>query len=159
MNDWCGFSRIFLLGILIFKALTARRLYKSFGVKGLSWQWRCHAVSCWSYPITQMHSVSVHPTPLFVPAYCFNGCRHIQVQEICGFLCYFFGSLYVDVFPAMVPKMVHSSGVPRGVQTHSRKFRRFEKAEPNCKLRGKYVRNNLIRIRVSLICKLSRTPD
>jgi hypothetical protein len=30
-----GFSRIFLLGILIFKGLTARRLYKSFSVKGL----------------------------------------------------------------------------------------------------------------------------
>jgi hypothetical protein len=30
-----GFSRIFLLGILVFKGLTARRLYKSFGVKGL----------------------------------------------------------------------------------------------------------------------------
>jgi hypothetical protein len=30
-----GFSRIFLLGILIFKGLTARRLYKSFDVKGL----------------------------------------------------------------------------------------------------------------------------
>jgi hypothetical protein len=37
---WCavfvGFSRIFLLRILIFKGLTARRLYKSFGVKGLN---------------------------------------------------------------------------------------------------------------------------
>jgi hypothetical protein len=31
-----GFSRIFILGILIFKGLTARRLYKSFGVKGLN---------------------------------------------------------------------------------------------------------------------------
>jgi hypothetical protein len=30
-----GFSRIFLLGILIFRGITARRLYKSFGVKGL----------------------------------------------------------------------------------------------------------------------------
>jgi hypothetical protein len=30
-----GFSRIFLLGILIFKGLTVRRLYKSFDVKGL----------------------------------------------------------------------------------------------------------------------------
>jgi hypothetical protein len=30
-----GFSRIFLLGILVFKGLTARRVYKSFGVKGL----------------------------------------------------------------------------------------------------------------------------
>jgi hypothetical protein len=32
---YVGFSRIFLPGILIFKGLTARRLYKSFGVKGL----------------------------------------------------------------------------------------------------------------------------
>jgi hypothetical protein len=31
-----GFSRIILLGILIFKGLNARRLYKSFGVKGLN---------------------------------------------------------------------------------------------------------------------------
>jgi hypothetical protein len=37
MNNWCicWFLRIILLGILIFKGLTARRLYKSFGVKGL----------------------------------------------------------------------------------------------------------------------------
>jgi hypothetical protein len=37
MNNWCicwVFTHI-LLGILIFKGLTARRLYKSFGVKGL----------------------------------------------------------------------------------------------------------------------------
>jgi hypothetical protein len=38
MNNWCVccFLHIFLLGILIFKGLTARRIYKSFGVKGLS---------------------------------------------------------------------------------------------------------------------------
>jgi hypothetical protein len=30
-----SFSHIFLLGILIFKGLTERRLYKSFGFKGL----------------------------------------------------------------------------------------------------------------------------
>jgi hypothetical protein len=37
MNNWCivGFSCIFLLEILIFKGLTAQRLYKSFGIKGL----------------------------------------------------------------------------------------------------------------------------
>jgi hypothetical protein len=37
MNNWLfvGVSRIFLLGILTFKWLTERRLYKSFGVKGL----------------------------------------------------------------------------------------------------------------------------
>jgi hypothetical protein len=31
-----GFSSIFLLGILIFKGLTARRLYKSFGSRGVN---------------------------------------------------------------------------------------------------------------------------
>jgi hypothetical protein len=36
MGVFVGFSSIFLLGILIFKGLTARRLYKSFGVKGLT---------------------------------------------------------------------------------------------------------------------------
>jgi hypothetical protein len=36
MCVFVGFSHIFLLGILIFKGLTARRLYKSFGVKGLN---------------------------------------------------------------------------------------------------------------------------
>jgi hypothetical protein len=35
IDVFVGFSSIFLLGILIFKGLTARRLYKSFGVKGL----------------------------------------------------------------------------------------------------------------------------
>jgi hypothetical protein len=37
MNNWCirWFSRIFLLGILIFNGLTARRPCKSFGVIGL----------------------------------------------------------------------------------------------------------------------------
>jgi hypothetical protein len=38
MNNgvFVGFSRIFLLVILIFKGLTARRLYKTFSVKGLT---------------------------------------------------------------------------------------------------------------------------
>jgi hypothetical protein len=37
MNNWCicWFSRIFLLGILIFKGLTERHLHKSFRVKGI----------------------------------------------------------------------------------------------------------------------------
>jgi hypothetical protein len=37
MNNWCiyWFSRIFLLGILIYKGFNARRLYKLFDVKGL----------------------------------------------------------------------------------------------------------------------------
>jgi hypothetical protein len=37
MNSWCIcwlFTHIFT-GVLIFKGLTARRLYKTFGVKGL----------------------------------------------------------------------------------------------------------------------------
>jgi hypothetical protein len=36
MGVFVGFSRILLLGILIFKGLTARRLCKSFGVKGVN---------------------------------------------------------------------------------------------------------------------------
>jgi hypothetical protein len=39
------------------------------------------------------------------------------------------------------------------------KFRSFYKAEPNSLFRGKYMSDNLIRIRVSLVCKLSGTPD
>jgi hypothetical protein len=37
MNNWCicWFLTHIFTGILIFKGLTARRLYKSFGVKGL----------------------------------------------------------------------------------------------------------------------------
>jgi hypothetical protein len=41
MNSWCicWFLRLFLLVILIFKGLTARLLYKSFGVKGLTYEY------------------------------------------------------------------------------------------------------------------------
>jgi hypothetical protein len=39
------------------------------------------------------------------------------------------------------------------------KFRSFEKAQPDSQFLGIYVCNNLIRIQVLLICKLSRTPD
>jgi hypothetical protein len=39
------------------------------------------------------------------------------------------------------------------------KFQSFNEAEPNFQFHGKYIRNILIRIWVSLICKLSRTPD
>ena len=38
-----------------------------------------------------------------------------------------------------------------GVQTPPPKFRSFDKAEPNFQFRGKYIRNNLTRIRLSLI--------
>jgi hypothetical protein len=45
-----------------------------------------------------------------------------------------------------------------GVQTPL-KFQGFDKADLNSQFCGKYICNNLIRIRVSLICKLSGTPD
>jgi hypothetical protein len=35
ISVFVGFSRLFLLGILMFKGLTSRRLYKSFGIKRL----------------------------------------------------------------------------------------------------------------------------
>jgi hypothetical protein len=53
------------------------------------------------------------------------------------------------------------SGVPKGgwgVEPPP-KFWSYDKAELNSQFRGKYIRNNLIRIRVSLICRLSGTPD
>jgi hypothetical protein len=47
------------------------------------------------------------------------------------------------------------SGVPRGGLGVSNptplKFRSFDKAEPNSQFRGKYIPNNIIRIRISLI--------
>jgi hypothetical protein len=46
-----------------------------------------------------------------------------------------------------------------GVRNHSPPPRSFEKAEPNSQFHGKYIHNNLIRIRDSLFCKLSGTPD
>jgi hypothetical protein len=49
MNNWCicWFFTYVLLGILIFKGLTARLLYNSFGVKGLKAgiQWRYYSLS------------------------------------------------------------------------------------------------------------------
>jgi hypothetical protein len=55
---------------------------------------------------------------------------------------------------------VCTSGVPRrGIWGGPPKFRSFAKAEPNSQFREIYIRNNLIRIRVSLIYKLSETPN
>jgi hypothetical protein len=52
------------------------------------------------------------------------------------------------------------TGVPRGGSNpHHPKFRSFEKAGPNSQFYGIYICNNLIRIRVSLIYKLSQTPN
>jgi hypothetical protein len=53
---------------------------------------------------------------------------------------------------AVVPS--HGSGVPTGgvgEGVSPPKFRSFDKAVPNSQFRGKYVRNNLTSIRVSLI--------
>jgi hypothetical protein len=38
------------------------------------------------------------------------------------------------------------------------KFQSFDKAKPNSQFRGKYIHNNLIRIQISLTCKLSGNP-
>jgi hypothetical protein len=39
------------------------------------------------------------------------------------------------------------------------KFRNFDKAETNFQFRGIYIHNNVIRIRVSYVCKSSGTPE
>jgi hypothetical protein len=44
------------------------------------------------------------------------------------------------------------------IQAPPLKFRSFDKAEPNSQFCGIYIRNNLIRIRVSFIRKLNGTP-
>jgi hypothetical protein len=57
-----------------------------------------------------------------------------------------------------IPLAYPGGGGVWGVQTPP-KFRSFEKAEPNSQFRGIYICNNLIRKRVSLIYKLSETPN
>jgi hypothetical protein len=57
-----GFSHIlvFFLGILIFKSFTARRLYKSFGVKGLCVS-RITNLCCYSFAsVAAAHSHTLH---------------------------------------------------------------------------------------------------
>jgi hypothetical protein len=63
MNNWCicWFSRIVLLWILIFEGLTARHLYKSFGVEELSVIRRvtvCVTVVCNVYTGTALTSIA-----------------------------------------------------------------------------------------------------
>jgi hypothetical protein len=59
-----------------------------------------------------------------------------------------------------ITSVAYQRGRVWGVQTPPPpKFRSFAKAEPNSQFRGIYIRNNLIRIWVSFICKLSETPD
>ena len=56
------------------------------------------------------------------------------------------GDLHLDN-----PEPVAYQGGVWGVQPPPPKFRSFDKAEPNYQFRGKYIRNNLTRIRLSLI--------
>jgi hypothetical protein len=51
-----------------------------------------------------------------------------------------------------------TSGGRFGVLTSNPEFWSFDKAEPNSQFGGKCIRNNLIRIRVSLICKIEQNP-
>jgi hypothetical protein len=61
----------------------------------------------------------------------------------------------VTVFWTLIEKPTHASVVYQG----GGGFQSFDKAEPNSQFHGKYIRNSLIRIRVSLVCKLSGTLD
>jgi hypothetical protein len=89
---------------------------------------------------------------------CNGASMYLIIQQLCHIL----GINHIPNYesnPFSVP--VAYRGIVWGVQQPPppRKFRSFDNAEPNSQFRGKYIRNNLIRIRVSLICKLSVTPD
>jgi hypothetical protein len=53
----------------------------------------------------------------------------------------------------------HVTAVGLGQWRMAYEFRILDKAEPNSLFNGKHIRDNLIRIRGSLIFKLSGTPD
>jgi hypothetical protein len=74
----------------------------------------------------------------------------------CSFFSVFPGNIYL-VFEIDYTYYCKLSSL--GLNPLPPKFRIFDKAEPNSQFRGKHVCNNLIRIQVSLICKLSGTPD
>jgi hypothetical protein len=93
----------------------------------------------------------------------------LHMQEFCDVIshetqfvqCY---SLIWDVMKLtyVTINYTYCCGVPKGGlggSTPLPKFRSFAKAEPNSQFRGIYLRNNLIRIWVSFICKLSGTLD
>jgi hypothetical protein len=76
-----GFSRIFLMEILIFKGLTARRLYKSLGFKGLT------SIFTVLVPLTYFLGVSVWNTRIYI--YILYICIYIYIYTVllCLWLC------------------------------------------------------------------------
>jgi hypothetical protein len=102
-------------------------------------------------PVQQHHTVCILPVPMYR--------YHSNIIQ-CWWYC------HVECWSEVDCCAVLCCGQWRverglGVQTLNPfpKFRTFPKAEPNSQFRGIYVRNNLTRVRVSLICKLSGTPD
>jgi hypothetical protein len=95
---------------------------------------------------------------LFVFAkHCFEWYRVIKKSLWTWWLNYRKLHVMFKVFPVSFQQWCTEGSL--GGYTPLPKFRYFDKAEPNSQFRGKYTRNNLMRIRVSLICKLSGTPD
>jgi hypothetical protein len=135
----CLLSRIMVSGLFLGIVLSVRTgwfynmvtlpshlIYTNFG----TWSYWC-----WLYKF-----------PLF-PCICYSAVQH---------------TLYhVSSCTVLLPvrDMLICSGVPRGFWVFTPppppKFRRFNKAEPIYQFRGKFIRNNLIRMQVSFICKLS----
>jgi hypothetical protein len=67
------------------------------------------------------------------------------------------GHGYEDNIKMYLQEIVQGrSGVPVGLGVQPPippKFQSFDKAEPNSQFRGKYFRNNLITIQISVICR------
>jgi hypothetical protein len=97
------------------------------------------SISCHTFYANRSYNTTIHPLysqPLCNPDVKFHGHNGPPL------------TLSLD-------RTVQSSGAPPPPP----KFRSYDKAESNSQFRRKYVCNSLIRIRGSLICKLSGTPD
>jgi hypothetical protein len=83
-----------------------------------------------------------------------------EIMYVCAYIRVY--SLYIRICQGRVEPVTAQWRTEGGLGVQPPpppKFQSFDKAEPNSQLRGKYIRNNLIRIRDSLICRLSGTSD
>jgi hypothetical protein len=120
-----------------------------------------HPSACLHFAFNQFKiHCSVHMTEIyffrqqFCALLCYLHCRIMINTRICTYT-----PLTLNLSFVWPP--ISTSDILRGSFGGSNppKFQSFDKVELNSQFYGKYIRNNLIRIRVSLICKLGGNPD